>query len=148
MANILSGVSVPLVKSVQDCANYTTSIAPYIHELYTFPSQVVAHISSFNELRNIYSTTNPAISGLAIALLISPIFIIAAEINRNYSQVDRAWSILPTVYNAHYALWARLNRLPSSKVDNVLIFSALWSVSLPCTSSNPSITFLTWPRLV
>ena len=129
MAAPLPGVSVPVVKALQECANYTISVAPYVNELYTFPAEVFAHITNLSELRNVYSTTNPLISGLAFSLLISPIFIIVAEINRNYSQVDRFWSLLPTVYNLHYCLWARFNRIPSDKVDNIAIFSALWSVS-------------------
>ncbi|OTA23783.1 hypothetical protein BTJ68_13941 [Hortaea werneckii EXF-2000] len=54
--------------------------------------------------------TNPAISGLAFAIALM-------------LQVDRVWSLLPTVYHAHYALWARLNGMDTQKVDNVLAFS-------------------------
>lgn len=59
-----------------------------------------------------------------------PIFLLVTEINKNYSQVDRVWSILPTVYHAHWAIWARMNGLPTQRVDNVLAFSVVWSLRL------------------
>jgi len=37
---------------------------------------------------------------------------------------------LPTVFNIHYAVWARAAGVPSQRVDNVLIFSLLWTVRL------------------
>ena len=75
-------------------------------------------------------TTNPFISGLAFSIGTFPIFFLVSEINKNYSQVDRVWSILPTLFNAHYAIWARLNGLPTQRVDNVLAFSVVWSLRL------------------
>ena len=66
----------------------------------------------------------------AFALALSVIVLFAAEINRNYSQVDRFWSLLPTSYNIHYAVWARANGLPTQRLDNVVMFSAIWSARL------------------
>ena len=34
------------------------------------------------------------------------------------------------LYNAHYALWARMNGLPTQRLDNVLAFSVVWSIRL------------------
>lgn len=67
---------------------------------------------------------------VAFALLVGVVVLIVAEINSNYSQIDRLWSILPTVYNAHYCYWAHLNGMPAKKLDLVLLASAVWSVRL------------------
>jgi len=45
-------------------------------------------------------------------------------------QVDRCWSILPTIYNAHYALYAHLNGLETQRLDHLLSFSIVWSLRL------------------
>jgi steroid 5-alpha reductase family enzyme len=58
------------------------------------------------------------------------VFLVVAEINRNYSQVDRCWSLLPTVYIAHFDAWARLTGLPTRRLDVALLFSAIWSTRL------------------
>jgi steroid 5-alpha reductase family enzyme len=77
-----------------------------------------------------YINTNPLISALAFSIATFPIFLLVTEINKNYSQVDRVWSILPTIYQAHWAIWARLNGLPTQRIDNVLAFSVVWSLRL------------------
>jgi steroid 5-alpha reductase family enzyme len=56
------------------------------------------------------------------------LFIITSEINRNYSQVDRFWSILPSVFNVHFALWARLTGLRTLTLDTIAALSVLWTV--------------------
>ncbi|KAK5727067.1 hypothetical protein LTR15_002959 [Elasticomyces elasticus] len=125
-----TGMSLPIIKTLTDCADYSKTFEPYLPQLYTLPANIWAHITDLQSLQNIYTSTNPAISGLAFSLALFPIFLIVSEINKNYSQVDRVWSILPTIYNAHYAIWARMNGLPTGKVDNVLAFSLLWTVRL------------------
>ncbi|KAK5122298.1 hypothetical protein LTR85_004209 [Meristemomyces frigidus] len=125
-----SGVALPIVKTLQDCALYSKAVEPYLPQLYALPTQLAASITDPSALTHLYLSTNPLITGLAFSLALIPIFLVVSEINRNYSQVDRVWSILPTLYNAHYALWARLNGLPTQKVDNVLAFSALWTARL------------------
>ena len=77
-----------------------------------------------------YITTNPLISAIAFSIATFPIFLLVTEINKNYSQVDRVWSILPTIFQAHWAIWARLNGLPTQRVDNVLAVSVVWSLRL------------------
>jgi len=54
---------------------------------------------------------------------------VVSEANKNYSQVDRCWSILPTVYIAHFDLWAHLAGIPSQRLDAALLYSTIWSVS-------------------
>lgn len=123
-------VALPAVRTLQDCAVYSTTFEAYLPQLYALPQQIYESIGDIEALTQIYVSTNPAIFGLAVSLALMPLFFIVAEANKNYSQVDRVWSILPAVFNFHYALWARLNALPTTRVDNVLAFSVLWSMRL------------------
>ncbi|KAJ9668269.1 hypothetical protein H2201_001699 [Coniosporium apollinis] len=125
-----AGVALPVVKTATDCAEFGRTVSPFLPQLLSLPHQVFQHISSFEELKTLYVSTNPLITALAIALALVPIFLIASEINKNYSQVDRFWSILPTVYNAHYCLWAHMNGLPTIRLDNIIAFSCVWSLRL------------------
>jgi len=61
-------------------------------------------------------------------LFLTPLVLIVSEFNRNYSQVDRLWSFLPAIYNAHYALWAHMAGLPTQKLDHIMAITTLWSV--------------------
>jgi len=125
-----AGTSLPIVKSLADCASYNLTVAPFVPQLYSLPNDILANIGNPSALKEIYATTNPVISGFAFSLALFPIFLVVSEVNRNWSQVDRVWSILPTLYHAHYAIWARLNGLNTSKVDHVLAFSVIWSIRL------------------
>lgn len=69
-------------------------------------------------------------TAIAFTIATMPIFLLVTEINKNYSQVDRIWSILPTVFHAHWAIWARLNGLPTKRVDNILACSVMWTLRL------------------
>lgn len=125
-----AGVAMPLIKTLADCASYSTTVEPYVPQLYALPEKILANIGDLEALKNIYVATNPIISGFAFSLALFPIFLVVSEINRNWSQVDRVWSILPTVYHIHYAVWARLNGLETQRVDNVMAFSIVWSMRL------------------
>jgi steroid 5-alpha reductase family enzyme len=122
-------MSLPVLKSIEECGDYAKAVEPFIHQLYELPARVLASIASPAELKYVYATTNPLISGFAISILLGGVFVVASEINRNYSQVDRFWSILPNLYIIHYAIWARVAGLPHSRIDLVAVFSTLWSVS-------------------
>jgi steroid 5-alpha reductase family enzyme len=117
-----------MVRTLAECADFTQTVSPYLYQLYDLPQQVLQSYSDPTELHNLYLATNPVISGLAFSLLLAPIFLIVSEINRNYSQVDRCWSILPTVYNAHFAIYARMSGLPTERLEYLLAFSVVWSV--------------------
>jgi steroid 5-alpha reductase family enzyme len=123
-------MALPLITSLSDCADFSKTVQPYIPQLYELPNQAYSAFGQTDGLKHLYTSTNPIISGLAFSLLLFPVFLIVSEVNKNYSQVDRVWSILPTIYHAHYAAWARLNGLPTQKVDNVLAFSVLWTLRL------------------
>ena len=122
-------MALPIIRSVSDCVNFEKTVTPFIPQLYDLPEQILQSITNPTGLVNLYTSTNPLISGFALSLFLSPIFLVVSEINRNYSQVDRCWSLLPTVYNAHYALYAHLTGLPTGRLDALLGASVCWSVS-------------------
>jgi hypothetical protein len=121
-------MALPVVKSAIDCSDFTNTVLPYTHQLTALPQIVFESISDPAALRQIYLDTNPLISAFAFALFISPIFLIVSEINKNYSQVDRCWSILPTIYNAHYVIYAHMLGLETKRLDMLLTASGIWSV--------------------
>lgn len=122
-------MALPSVKSLADCADFNGTVLPYIHQLYDLPQAVVQNIADLQGLKQLYVSTNPFISALALSLLLAPVFLVVSEVNKNYSQVDRCWGILPTLYNGHFVAYAHLVGLPTSRLDLLLVFSVLWSVS-------------------
>lgn len=122
--------ALPLVKTLPDCASYSKTVEPFLPQLYDLPARIAAHITDPQGLQEIYLATNPVITSLAIALFLTPVVLTVSELNRNYSQVDRLWSILPAAYNLHYAVWAHLNGLPTLRLDHVMAVSVVWSVRL------------------
>ena len=121
-------MALPVVRSAVDCSDFTNTVLPYIYQLKEFPQAVFESISDPTALRQIYLDTNPLISAFAFTLFISSIVLIVSEVNKNYSQVDRCWSILPTVYNAHYTIYAHMLGLETKRLDMLLTASTLWSV--------------------
>ena len=134
-------MSLPVVKVPIDCTNIYKTIVPYIPQLYDLPQQIFSNIINPQALKVLYVSTNPLIFALAISLFLAPIFLLVSEVNKNYSQVDRCWSILPTLYNAHYVLYAHAAGLPTRRLDTLLVFSGIWSVSIDA----PSCTLLSCP---
>ena len=134
-------MALPLVQSAIDCSDFSNTVLPYTHQLQTVPQIVYESISDPAALRQIYLDINPLISALAFSLFISPIFVVVSEINKNYSQVDRCWSILPTIYIGHYAIYAHMLGLEAKRLDMLLIISAIWSVCREChiAFSNPHL---------
>jgi len=128
-------MALPAVRSLIECTDFTQTVSPYLYQLYELPQQVLQSYSDSTELRNLYLSTNPIISGFAFSLLLALIFLVVSEFNRNYSQVDRSWSILPTVYNAHFTIYAHMSGLPTQRLDHLLAFSVVWSV---CSSKYPA----------
>jgi steroid 5-alpha reductase family enzyme len=123
----------PAIKAVTDSADFSQTVRPYLPQLFALPQLVYTALQSgdkLNELRILYLSTNPLIFALALSLFLSPIFLIVSEVNKNYSQVDRAWSILPTIYIAHYSFWAHQHGLPTQRLDNILLFSVAWSARM------------------
>ena len=140
-------MALPIVHSLPECASYARVIEPCIGQLYSLPYEFfdAARASLSGALSadsldliaseaaqpfaRLYTHTNPLVSGFAVSLVLGAVFLVVSEINRNYSQVDRCWSLLPTLYIAHFNLWARLQGLSTEKLDAALLFSVAWSVS-------------------
>lgn len=124
-------MALPALKSLEDCAAYSQVVEPFLPQLYELPSQVFNTAVNGESLLDLYTNTNPLVSGFAFSVFLGGIFWIASEVNRNYSQVDRFWSLLPAFYNAHFSVWVHLNGLPSQRVDLILFWSVIWSVGSP-----------------
>ena len=122
-------MALPVVMATADCSSLEKTVYPYLPQLYNLPEQLLQSWNNATELQNIYLATNPLISALAFSLFLAPVFLVISEINRNYSQVDRMWSILPTIYNAHYVIYAHLSGLDTQRLDHLIAFSTVWSVS-------------------
>lgn len=126
-------MALPALQIFENCAEWNKTVEPYLPQLYELSSKLVYVIQShqgLDGLVELYTQTNPLISGFAISVFLGFIFLIVSEINQNFSQVDRCWSILPTFYVAHFDLWARLSGIDSSRIDTILLFCIAWTVSL------------------
>ena len=121
-------MALPLIQSKSDF-EFSNSVSPYTSQLYGLFQKGFQSAFNPHALTEIYLSTNPLISALAFSLFLSPVFLIVSEVNKNHSQIDRFWSILPTVYNAHFAIYAHALGLPARQLDTVLVLSTLWSVS-------------------
>ncbi|KAL4906628.1 hypothetical protein BDW74DRAFT_150843 [Aspergillus multicolor] len=122
----------PEVKSLADCVSFNHAVRPFLSQVVALPERLQPAIAAkdVNALKDIYLSTNPFASALAFTLFSSVLFIIFSEINRNYSQVDRFWSILPSVFNVHFAIWARLSGLRTLNLDTIAAISLIWTVRL------------------
>ncbi len=136
-------MSLPVIKTLADCADFHKTVLPYLPQLYDLPRQVFQDINNLQALKVLYISTNPLVAALAFSLFLAPIFLIASEVNKNYSQVDRCWSILPTIYNAHFVLYAHAAGLPTKRLDIMMLFSGVWSVIFPDIHSLENNTSLT-----
>lgn len=127
--------AIPTLSALEECADYSKTVEPFLHQLFSLPENLGQVFAGHQSLQSLYIETNPLISGFAISVFLGAVFLVASEINRNYSQVDRFWSLLPTFYIAHFDLWARLAGVPSQRVDAALLFSTIWSVRVLFTFS-------------
>ena len=124
-------LALPTIKSTGAAADFTRTVLPFKSQLQELPSRLLQHWSDHEELKAIYLSTNPLISAFALSLFLAPLFLAVSEVNRNYSQVDRLWSILPSIYNAHFCAYAHLAGMHTERLDTLLAFSVIWSVSQP-----------------
>lgn len=122
----------PPVLSPQEAAEFGRTVAPYVlsSQVLELPTRIVEAGSDVQTLLGLYLATNPMLTALTVALAISPLFVLAAELRGNFSQVDCWWSILPTIYSVHFYAWAHLNGLPLDRLRAVALFSVVWSVSV------------------
>ena len=123
-------MALPTLKSLEECAEYAKVVEPLLPQLYELPRTLQTALTSGDaSLLELYKETNPLVSGFSFSVLLGAFVLVLSELNRNWSQIDRLWSLLPTLYNAHFSAWAHLNGLPSQRVDIVLLWSTFWSVS-------------------
>ena len=122
-------MALPQLQSIADCADISKVILPFVPQLTSLPTKILEAGKDVDALQEIYLNTNPLATAVAFSLFLVPLFLVASEINRNYSQVDRFWSILPAVYTGHFAVWSRLNGLSISEVNTAFFFILIWSVS-------------------
>ncbi|KAJ9655764.1 hypothetical protein H2198_005470 [Neophaeococcomyces mojaviensis] len=123
-------MALPIVKIASDCADYANTLRPYLYQLRPLPALVSEHLTDSTALKQLYVDTNPFVSGLAFSLFLSPFFLLASEVNQNWSQIDRVWSIIPTLYNAHWAIWSHMAGIHTERMDLRLLVSVVWSMRL------------------
>lgn len=122
-------MALPVLHALEDCADFDKAVKPFVPQLYDLPSKLLDALAGRESLLGLYTETNPLVSGFAFSIFLGAVFLVASEINRNYSQVDRLWSILPTLYIAHFNAWAHLAGLSTQRINAALLFSTIWSVS-------------------
>ncbi|KAJ3942325.1 uncharacterized protein N0V96_007823 [Colletotrichum fioriniae] len=120
-------MALPAVKSLEECSEWAKVVEPFIPQLLELPSKIIASPQS---LPQIYLETNPLISGFAFSLLIAVLTLGVSEYHRNFSQIDRLWSLLPNWYVLHTAAWAYLNDEPWQRVALAGAATTLWSSRL------------------
>ncbi|KAL8949825.1 MAG: hypothetical protein Q9222_004090 [Ikaeria aurantiellina] len=123
-------MALPLLKSAVTCADFSRTVQPYLSQLNDIPQRIYQSATSLQALQEVYVNTNPLITAFAFSLFLVPIFLVISEINRNYSQVDRVWSLLPTVYNVHYVAYAHAKGMQTQRLDSLAIISCVWSARL------------------
>ena len=123
--------TLPYVQNITDCADYAKTVAPYARQVSELPGAIWDALSTNPSILNqFYTGMNPLMSGFAFSLFLAPVFLLISEVTGNYSQVDRVWSILPTIYNAHFALWGHLHGIDTSRLNLLLAVSVFWSSRL------------------
>ncbi|KAK0621250.1 hypothetical protein B0T17DRAFT_617721 [Bombardia bombarda] len=123
-------MALPALRALEDCSDWSKTVEPFIPQFYALPEKLLQVSTSPQGLVQLYRETNPLVSGFALSLFLGAVFLVVSEINRNYSQVDRCWSLLPTIYLAHFNLWARLAGLPSQRLDAAVFVGTAWSIRL------------------
>ncbi|OJD19706.1 hypothetical protein AJ78_00329 [Emergomyces pasteurianus Ep9510] len=123
-------MALPSAHTVEACVDFRITVFPFVSQLLSLPTRLIESGTDIEAVKQVYINTNPFITAIAFALFLAPVFLIISEATRNYSQVDRCWSILPIVYNAHYSVWSRLNGLPTGIINTICGITVIWGVRL------------------
>lgn len=118
----------PPVQSLADCASFQQTVLPFVEQLRLLPAALQEAGRDVVALKQLYLATNPMVTSLALSVAMAGFFLVFSEITRNNSQVDRCWSLLPAVYNVHYAVWARMVGIKAESVDTIAAITVIWSV--------------------
>lgn len=132
----MASLPLPNVDSLADCTSFQLTVLPYLAQLQWLPASLREAGWDLESLKAVYLATNPLVSALAFSSVIAVFCFLSAEINRNFSQIDRLWSILPALYNVHFAVWARLAGIRTQTLDTIAVIALLWSV---CASSRNAL---------
>ncbi|KAL8932500.1 MAG: hypothetical protein Q9211_006277 [Gyalolechia sp. 1 TL-2023] len=144
-------MALPMLKSAVACADFSKTVQPYISQLNDLPQQVFQSATSPQALKDLYLNTNPLVSAFAFSLFLAPIFLVISEINRNYSQVDRAWRpqvLLFTVTTPTYLLLLTSPIVTPDMTDMIFSQFMLVSVFLAFTADQQQWGILTVPALI
>ncbi|OLN93946.1 hypothetical protein CCHL11_03382 [Colletotrichum chlorophyti] len=120
-------MALPAVSSLEECSEWAKAAEPFIPQLLELPRKIAASPQS---LAQIYLETNPLVSGFFFSLVLAVVVLGVSEYHRNFSQIDRLWSLLPNWYILHLAAWAHLNGVPAQRVALVGAATTLWSARL------------------
>ncbi|KAL5604534.1 uncharacterized protein BROUX77_004720 [Berkeleyomyces rouxiae] len=132
----------PAVASIQDCANFSLVVAPFVPQLRALPARLLETIAGSDQtstaaaeplvqrLAGLYAETNPLVSGFVAALLVAAVVLVVSEANQNFSQIDRLWSILPNLYVVNFCVWARVCGVPHERIDLAALATTFWSARL------------------
>jgi steroid 5-alpha reductase family enzyme len=121
----------PAIMALSDCASFATTAKPYLPQLYDFPLALYKAVATSSQaVFNLYADTNPLLSAFAFSLFAGVVFLVVSEINKNYSQVDRMWPIMPLTYAIHFDVWARQNGVPTARNDLAVFCLGAWSTRL------------------
>ncbi|KAL1897190.1 hypothetical protein Cpir12675_002511 [Ceratocystis pirilliformis] len=131
-------MALPEIASIQDCANFSLVVEPFLPQLRDLPYKLLDTVIAgdeaggtiFYRLQDLYNQTNPLVSGFAASLLFAAGFLAVSELNQNFSQVDRLWSILPNLYVMNFAVWARANGISHERIDLATLATTFWSIRL------------------
>ncbi|KAJ5239430.1 Protein of unknown function DUF1295 [Penicillium chermesinum] len=126
----MSDLPLPPIGSLADATSFQHTVLPYLAQLQWLPASLHEAGRDVESLKAVYLATNPMVSAVGLSGVLAVLFFLVSEINRNYSQVDRFWSILPTIYNVHFAVWARLAGIRTQTLDTIAVISIIWSVRL------------------
>ena len=121
----------PSVQSIADCTSFSRTVLPFLPQLQTLPARLNQTGGNLDSLKEVYLSTNPLVTAIAFCISFAALVFIASELTGNYSQVDRFWSILPAVYNGHFALWARMAGIQNQFLDTIAVNTFIWSVRIP-----------------
>ncbi|KAK0514443.1 hypothetical protein JMJ35_003060 [Cladonia borealis] len=84
-------------------------VLAYVPQLCNLLQQIFENITNLQALKVLYKSTNPLISAFAFSQFLGPVFLLASEVKKNSSQVDRWWTLLPLNiwWNEHDSLFFR-----------------------------------------
>jgi steroid 5-alpha reductase family enzyme len=124
--------AIPAAKTLSACADFNLSVLPYLSRATPILTELLdaAKSQSVDELAAWYLRTNPLATGFFFSVALGFAVWVVSELTRNYSQVDRLWSVLPCAYVLHFDLWARQNGVASARLDAALFCFAAWSARL------------------